>query len=107
MYLAPNNLHRFDPKRWDYADLVVEIVSPDDPDRDYIEKRDEYATAGIPEYWIIDPGRQQVTQLTLDAGAYRETVQPIRSVVRSSVTPEIVVDLGSLYEQASTMPGQA
>ena len=106
MYLAPQNLHRFDPKSWDYADLVIEIVSPDDPDRDYIEKRTEYAAAGVPEYWIIDPDRQRVTQLTLDAGTYRETAHPIRSTIHSTVLAEIVVDLGSLYEQASTMPGQ-
>ncbi len=40
--------------------LVVEVVSNSDTDkqsrdRDYIEKRSEYATRGIPEYWIVDP----------------------------------------------------
>ena len=48
-----------DPRRqnryWLGADLVVEIVSPDDPDRDTKIKRADYAEAGIPEYWIVDP----------------------------------------------------
>jgi Uma2 family endonuclease len=40
--------------------LVVEVVSNSDTDkksrdRDYLEKRSEYATRGIPEYWIVDP----------------------------------------------------
>lgn len=35
---------------WLGADLVVEVVSPDDPDRDYIQKRQDYATARISEY---------------------------------------------------------
>jgi Uma2 family endonuclease len=40
--------------------LVVEVVSSSDTypksrDRDYIEKRVEYAARQIPEYWIIDP----------------------------------------------------
>ena len=43
-----------DPRRsrtyWTGADLVIEVVSPDDPDRDLVHKRDEYAQAGIPEY---------------------------------------------------------
>ena len=40
---------------WLGADLVAEVVSPDDPDRDLVVKRADYAEAGIPEYWIVDP----------------------------------------------------
>ena len=40
---------------WTGADLVIEVVSPDDPDLDLVVKRQEYAQAGIPEYWIVDP----------------------------------------------------
>jgi Uma2 family endonuclease len=56
--------------------LVVEAVSPGDPgeenyDRDYIEKRAEYAQRGIPEYWIVDPARSVVLVGTLTGGAYQ------------------------------------
>lgn len=37
------------------ADLVVEIVSDDSVRRDRDEKYHEYAAAGVPEYWVIDP----------------------------------------------------
>ncbi len=40
---------------WLGADLVVEVVSPDDPERDTRVKRAEYAEAQIPEYWIAIP----------------------------------------------------
>lgn len=58
----------------DSAGLVVEIVSQDDPNRDWVEKKAEYAAAGIPEYWIADPRDNTLTIFTLDAGAreYRE-----------------------------------
>ena len=50
-----------DPRRqdayWTGADLVVEVVSPDDPARDLVTKRNEYAQAGIPEYWIVSASR--------------------------------------------------
>jgi Uma2 family endonuclease len=46
-------------------DLVVEVVSPDDPDRDYVTKKKEYAEAGIPEYWIVDPDVHLVEVYTL------------------------------------------
>ena len=43
------------PEEWLGADLCVEVVSPDDPDRDYEAKRIDYAAAGVSEYWIVDP----------------------------------------------------
>src|SRR5947209_6247514 len=43
--------------------LVVEVVSEEDEERDTVTKREEYARAGIPHYWIMDP--QQRTVLTL------------------------------------------
>jgi Uma2 family endonuclease len=52
------------------ADLVMEIVSPDDRQRDLVIKRREYAQAGIPEYWIVDPQEWEITVLTLTGGKY-------------------------------------
>ena len=63
-----------DPRRqdryWLGADLVAEVVSPDDPDRDYQEKRVDYAQAGIPEYWIVDPRDPAITILALVGDRY-------------------------------------
>jgi Uma2 family endonuclease len=65
-----------DPRRqnagWLGADLVIEIVSPDDPKRDKVEKRVDYARAGIPEYWIIDPQDETITVLRLEGNEYAE-----------------------------------
>ena len=65
-----------DPRRqnayWLGADLVVEIVSSDDPERDTKVKRVDYAEAGIPEYWIVNPEEESITVLTLDDDSYRE-----------------------------------
>ena len=54
--------------------LVVEVVSTNDPARDYRHKRSEYAVRGIPEYWIVDPAQKKVTILTLIEGFYDQTV---------------------------------
>jgi len=65
-----------DPRRsnryWTGADLVVEVVSPDDPKRDLVRKRREYARAGIPEYWIVNPATEQILVLRLAGTAYVE-----------------------------------
>lgn len=55
---------------WLGADLVIEIVSPDDPERDLVEKVADYAEAGIPEYWIVNPLDETISVLTLVDGAY-------------------------------------
>ena len=63
-----------DPRRrndyWRGADLVLEVVSPDDPQRDTQVKRGDYAEARIPEYWIVNPLDETITVLTLADGEY-------------------------------------
>lgn len=60
---------RMGERCWEGADLVVEVVSDDDRRRDTETKRREYAQAGIPEYWIIDPRDGRITVLALEPGA--------------------------------------
>ena len=86
---------------WTGADAVVEIVSADDPQRDIVQKRDDYAEAVIPEYWIVDPRTETVTVLKLeDAGYVEDGVygRPLRA--RSSVLPGFGVDVGSVFDAA-------
>lgn len=64
----PRNRDRY----WLGADLVVEVVSPDDPDRDLVVKRRDYAEANVPEYWIVDPRSETITVLVLTGGRYVE-----------------------------------
>jgi Uma2 family endonuclease len=64
----PRNQEAF----WLGADLVVEVVSPDDPERDTKLKRGDYADAGIAEYWIVNPLNNTISVLTLEGDAYIE-----------------------------------
>ena len=57
---------------WTCADLVAEVVSPDNPRRDLVDKRVDYAEAGVCEYWIVNPLDATATVLTLAGGEYRE-----------------------------------
>jgi Uma2 family endonuclease len=65
-----------DPRRqrdyWLGADLVIEVISPDDPERDTVTKRADYAEARVPEYWLVDPAGETITVLTLQGTAYVE-----------------------------------
>jgi Uma2 family endonuclease len=54
--------------------LVVEVVSPKQENRDYRYKRTEYVARQIPEYWIVDPIAQKITVLEWVDGLYEEMV---------------------------------
>lgn len=84
------------------ADLVMEVVSAsaEDYDRDLVEKRADYAAAGIPEYWIVDPQEELVTVLTLPAGATEYSVHGEfrRGEQATSVLlPEFAVDVTACF----------
>jgi Uma2 family endonuclease len=54
--------------------LIAEVVSPgrSNRDRDYINKRAQYAAIGVPEYWLIDPTAKVVMVLQLQGDDYTE-----------------------------------
>lgn len=69
VFLRAENSGKRGERFWEGADLAVEIVSPRGRDRDTVTIRDEYARAGIAEYWIVDPERKRITVLALNAEA--------------------------------------
>lgn len=72
VFVSSANRSYVQDRFWTGADLVVEIVSDDadSRERDYVMKRAEYAAAGIPEYWIVDPREKLIVVLTLDGAEY-------------------------------------
>jgi Uma2 family endonuclease len=68
LFLEAAHAARLGDEFWDGADLVMEVVSKDDPARDRDLKRAEYARAGIPEYWIVDPLEGRIVVLALPEG---------------------------------------
>lgn len=69
-------LDRTDSRRgdawWTGADLVAEVLGPGNRSHDTVTKRSEYAAAGIPEYWLVDPQEHRLTVLVLEGDGYRE-----------------------------------
>jgi Uma2 family endonuclease len=70
VFMRAENAARIGEPFWEGADLVMEVVSQDDRRRDLDIKRGEYAQAGIPEYWIVDPQGARITVLRLDGATY-------------------------------------
>ncbi len=72
VFMLSEHADRIGEEFWQGADLVMEVVS-DDPEareRDLVKKRRAYASAGIPEYWIVDPQERRITVLKLAGKTY-------------------------------------
>ena len=42
-------------------DWIIEVVSPSSRKMDYYKKLFKYRTAGVREYWIVDPVKERIT----------------------------------------------
>jgi Uma2 family endonuclease len=60
------------------ADFVTEFLSEDDPNRDLVEKRNEFERAGLPEYVMVDarPGGRDFHFLRRDESGRFQSVAP-------------------------------
>ncbi|MCX7854780.1 MAG: Uma2 family endonuclease [Anaerolineae bacterium] len=87
MFVATEHLDRLRETYLDGpADLVVEVASPESIGRDRGEKFYEYARAGIPEYWLIDPDAERAEFYILDErGRYQMILPDADGVYRSRV----------------------
>ena len=101
VYVRPERIQSMSGQP-DGADLVIEIVSEgkESRNRDYVEKRAEYAAARISEYWIVDPVQQTVTVLKLVDETYLEHgVSKRGAVATSSVLDGFSVDSGEVFSK--------
>ena len=53
-------------------DWVIEIVSPSTKQMDYYKKLFKYRTAGVREYWVVDPDRKLVTVYNFERDTMEE-----------------------------------
>jgi Uma2 family endonuclease len=91
----PRSQDRF----WEGADLALEVVSEDKPERDLVNKRCDYAEARVPEYWIVNPQTETITVLRLGQNAYEEAGIYRRGESAISVSrPEFSVAVAEVFD---------
>ena len=87
----------------DVADLVMEVVigDPEDRERDYVDKRRDYALAGIPEYWIVDPQEEVILVLRLEGNEYAEHGRFVAGdAATSALLPGFTVPVADVWAAA-------
>jgi Uma2 family endonuclease len=84
---------------WMGADIVVEVVSEEKPERDRVEKRGDYAEGQVAEYWIVNPQTETITVLCLRGDAYEEAGTYRRGETAASVlVGEFLVAVAAVFD---------
>ena len=98
LFLLQSNISKAGNRFWQGADLVMEVISEDDPARDLQTKRSEYAAAGIGEYWIVDPRNKTISVLKLENGRYAiHSESTGQRLVHSSLLPGFTADTKAVF----------
>ncbi len=82
----------------DGADFVVEVISPGQVarNRDLVVKANEYAKAGIEEYWIVDPQQRQVHVGKLMGASFEFTIYTAEQTACSPHHPTLQVPVSQI-----------
>lgn len=84
-----------------HPDLAIEVISPSSRSKDSVRKLHDYASIGIPEYWLIDPEARTLERLVLREGTY-SIVEALEgsAVFRPEGFEGLEIDLGRLWSVA-------
>ncbi len=102
LFVTTDRLHIVQPSNLsDAADLVIEIVSPESVGRDRGDKFVEYEAAGVKEYWLIDPERQQAEFYHLtETGRYRLIALDDEGLFHSILLPNFWLQVDWLWQES-------
>ena len=85
-------------------DIVIEILSSD-RNRDLVRKRQVYAEAGIPHYWIGDLRQDTLTLLELQDGVYVErAILTADDTLTTPVLPGFFIQLADIFRHPHRPP---
>ncbi len=79
-------------------DLIVEVASPSTARHDLRAKLDAYTSAGVPEYWVVNPEAQTVELLVLENHVYTSLgVFKGQAALPSRVLVDLSVDVEQFF----------
>ena len=77
-------------------DWVVEIASPSNSRHDYIRKLNLYSTAGVREYWIVDPGHGQTHVYTMGDDHFMVKSYAFSETVKAGIFEDFSIDFSEI-----------
>lgn len=77
---------------------AIEVVSPSSTVMDYRRKLEAYRSAGVREYWIVDPAKETVTVYDFRNGGEEPELYCFSDTIRSGILEELELDFRELKE---------
>jgi Uma2 family endonuclease len=105
LFISTERMHILKATEVDGApDLIVEIVSPDSPARDWREKYLEYEAAGVREYWVADPMSRRFEGYALGADGHYMLIEEKEGKVHSTVLSGFFLKPAWLWQEPLPNP---
>lgn len=79
-------------------DWVAEVLSDSTKDKDRGVKFEDYEAHGIQEYWIIDPGQEQIEQYVLVNGKYELLLKSDNGIITSQVIKGFSIPVQAVFD---------
>lgn len=76
-------------------DFIIEVVSPGNPEYDYITKLGMYRAVGVREYWIVDPRNQTTKVYFFEAGIFAQNYT-FSDTVKVNIYNDFSIDFSQL-----------
>ena len=80
-------------------DWIIEIISPGNPEHDYIRKLNLYKDAGVREYWIVDPRNEKVFVYFFDQAEFSVDSYTFQDRIKVNIYDDLWIDFQELNLQ--------
>lgn len=88
---------KLDGKRCNGApDFIIEIVSPSNYSHDYVRKLNLYMTAGVLEYWIVNPVKQTVFVYHLDQKQFEVSTYTFQDKIKVNIFDDLYINFSEI-----------
>ena len=75
-------------------DWIIEIVSPSSRQMDYYKKLFKYRTAGVREYWVVDPDKNMITVYNFEKDSMLE--YDFTCKVKAEIYDDLAIDFSGI-----------
>jgi Uma2 family endonuclease len=80
-------------------DLVIEILSPSTSRCDRMVKYRKYQSAGVKEYWIVDPDTKTLQVCILEKGGYLVSMYDDTDTVPVAALPGLKISMAAVFAE--------
>jgi len=77
--------------------LVIEILSPSNTAIEMYRKKDLYASAEVPEFWVVNPDQQLIEIYRLNGDHYESTILRRDDTAQSPLFPGLAIPLETIF----------